>query len=343
MIYNFRIDRSEREFLKKELEENSMIYQGWGQYDLSIDGFMDATKKHYKLKSTRTPSSLHKIKSFKDEDVLLIPHFPHNGFVTMVVVDGNYPECYQWTEGQPHHLNHGIKVKRVYGLQGEISMYNQRLVEWYGKLSGLRLPIIALNRMGNTISEMVRTLENNPDMKYEKSSMDDYLAEQTDRMLDSLLSQLQRLSPSRSDLSFEKVCEDLLLKHEYKLVRRNYYNGKSGDADLVLKKENSSHSPFEIGEYYLFVQIKKHKGETDDHAVDQLMNIMEDEAEYLPSKGCVISLAESFSETAEAKAEEAGIQLINGLELTKLLAHNALSQKGEYLPFSEKEAVGTRL
>jgi hypothetical protein len=329
MIYNFRIDRSQREFLKRGLEENSVLYQGWGQYDLSNERFIEETKKHYNLKSTRTPSSLSKMKAFKDEDVLLVPHFPENGLVTIAVVDGDYPGCYEWTVGQPRHLNHGIRVKKVYGLQGEISMYNQRLVEWYGKLSGLRLPIITLNGLDDTISEMVTLLESDPDQRFGKSSMDDYLADQTDKMLDSLLNQLQRLSPSRSDLSFEKVCEDLLLRFDYKLERRNYYNGKKGDADLVLKKENSSHSPFEVGEYYLFVQIKKHRGETDDHAVDQLINIMEDETEYLPSKGCVISLAESFSETAEVKADEAGIQLINGVEITKLLAQNALSQKGE--------------
>jgi hypothetical protein len=81
------------------------------------------------------------MKAFKDGDVLLVPHFPENGLVTIAVVDGDYPGCYEWKVGQPRHLNHGIKVKKVYGLQGEISMYNQRLVEWYGKLSGLRLPI----------------------------------------------------------------------------------------------------------------------------------------------------------------------------------------------------------
>jgi hypothetical protein len=326
MIYNFRIDRSQRGFLKRELEEHSVLYQGWGQYDLSSEGFMADTKKHYKLKSTRTPSSLSRMKTFKDDDVLLVPHFPEKGHVTIAVVDGDYPDCYEWMEGQPHHLNHGIQVKKVFGLQGEISMYNQRLVEWYGKLSGLRLPIIALNGLEKTVSEMVTLLEAAPDTRFGKSSMDDYLADQTDKILDSLLSQLLRLSPSRSDLSFEKVCEDLLLRYDYKLERRNYYNGKKGDADLVLRKENSSLSPFEIGEYYLFVQIKKHKGETDDHAVDQLINIMEDETEYLPAKGCVISFAETFSDTAEVKAEEAGIKLINGIEVTRLLAESALSE-----------------
>jgi Restriction endonuclease len=329
MMYNFRIDRSQREFLKRELEENSVLYQGWGQYDLTSDRFIEETKKHYKMKSTRTPSSLSKMKAFKDGDILLVPHFPENGLLMIAVVDEDYPGCYNWTVGQPRHLNHGIKVKKVYGLHGEISMYNQRLVEWYGKLSGLRLPIIALNGLEETVSEMVTLLEADPDVRFGKSSMDDYLADQTDKMLDSLLDQLQRLSPSRSDLSFEKVCEDLLLRHGYDFVRRNYYNGKKGDADLVLKKKNSSHSPFEVGEYYLFVQIKKHRGETDDHAVDQLINIMGDGNEYSPSRGCVISLAESFSEAALKKAAKAGIQMINGPEITKILAYNALRDKGQ--------------
>ncbi|WP_370295764.1 restriction endonuclease [Rossellomorea marisflavi] len=338
MIYNFRIDRSKRDILKKGLNDASMIFQGWGQHSLQNDRFTQETQSHYRLKTARTPNSLSRIKSLKDEDILLIPHFPDKGQISLAIVDGHYPECYEWVEGMPHHLNHGIKVKKVYGLQGEISMYNHRLIEWYGKLGSLRLPIIRLKHMEDTITEMVKMLDHDPDMAFEKSTMDDYLAKQTDQMLDSLLDQLQRLSPSGSDLSFEKVCEDLLLKYGYKLVRRNYYDGKKGDADLVLIKEHSAHSPFEIGEYYLFVQIKKHKGETDDHAVQQLITIMEDEAEYVPSKGCVISLAESFTETAEAKAEEAGIKMINGSELTRLLAQNALSQRAD-MAFEEKELV----
>ncbi|MCA1054144.1 restriction endonuclease [Rossellomorea aquimaris] len=329
MIYNFRIDRSQREFLKRQLQENSVLYQGWGQYDLSNDTFIEDTKIYYQLKSTRTPTSLSRIKSFKDGDVLLVPHFPEKGLVTFAVVAGNYPGCYEKTEENPHHLNHAIKVKKVYGLNVEISMYNQRLVEWYGKLSGLRLPIITLNHLEDAITGMVKLLESDPETRFGKSSMNDYLGNQTDMMVESLLDQLQRLSPSRSDLSFEKVCEDLLLRYGYDLVRRNYYNGKKGDADLVLNKKNQSHSPFEVGEYYLFVQIKKHRGETDDHAVNQLINIMEDETDYLPARGCVISLAESFSEMAVMKAGDAGIKLINGPEITKLLAHNALSQVGE--------------
>jgi hypothetical protein len=326
MIYNFRIDRSQRDFLLEELNKNRILYQGWGNFSLDSDSFVEDTKTYYSLKSTRTPSSLVKIKSFKENDMLLIPHLPENGLVTIVIVDSDYPSCYKWKTGQPNHLNHGIRVKKVYGLNGNISMYNHMLVEWYGKLTGLRLPVLALSNMDETAQELINILEADPEARIEKSSMNDYLSDQTNRLIDTLLSQLQQLSPSRSDLSFEKVCEELLTHYNYETVRRNYYNSKNGDADLVLKKLHNSHSPFEIGEYYLFVQIKKHKGETDDQAVDQLINIMEDDTEYFPAKGCVISLAETFSESAIIKAAEAGIQMINGATITKLLAQNELSK-----------------
>ena len=83
MIYNFRIDRENREFLKKELINENIIYQGWGNFSLNEDNFISKTKNHYYLRTTRIPSNLTKMKNFHDGDILLIPHFPKEGCGTV--------------------------------------------------------------------------------------------------------------------------------------------------------------------------------------------------------------------------------------------------------------------
>ncbi|WP_274853126.1 hypothetical protein [Bacillus methanolicus] len=57
MIYNFRIDRSQRDFLKRELVDNKRIYQGWGQFNLVNDQFVKETRNYYNLRSTRIPNN----------------------------------------------------------------------------------------------------------------------------------------------------------------------------------------------------------------------------------------------------------------------------------------------
>ena len=326
MIYNFRIDRSKRPYLKEQLLETNMIFQGWGEISLSDDQFVRKTKEYYQLRSTRIPNNLKRIQSFRDGDTLLIPHFPQDGCATILVIDGDYPNCYRWHTTRPHHLQHGIKIRQAFGLDANISMYHHSFVKWYGKLSGLRLPIIPIHEMEETVDEIIDTLIDNPATIYEKSTMDDYMSVQVQALLDSLRSQLYHLNPSNSSLSFEKVCENLIEQFDYFLAERNCYDGEGGDADLVFKKETKDSSPFEIGESYLFVQVKKHKGTTDEHAVKQLIKIMDSKKEYTPANGCVITLADTYSEKAITMAEDAGIKLINGFEFCKLLASNALEK-----------------
>ncbi|MHC8965595.1 restriction endonuclease [Priestia aryabhattai] len=324
MIYNFRIDRENRDFLKQELINKNIIYQGWGNFSISEDNFIKNTQNFYSLRTTRIPSNLIKMRNFHDGDILLIPHFPKDGCGTFLIVNGEYPANYKWKLGNKHHLNHGIKVKEIHGLNGNISMYHHLLVGWYGKLSGLRLPILPIETVAETIEKLISELRNYPETVFTKSTIDDYLTAQTKTLLINLREQLMVLNPSNGSLSFEKVCEDLISQYGYKLIQRNAYDKQGGDADLIFEKKNETASPFEIGESYLFVQVKKHRGETDDKAVNQLIQIMDSKKEYTPSYGCVISLSDNFSENAMSKAEDAGIKLINGIEFCKLLSNNAL-------------------
>ncbi|MGE8206906.1 hypothetical protein ACQKP0_20555 [Heyndrickxia sp. NPDC080065] len=60
--------------------------------------------------------------------------------------------------------------------------------------------------------------------------------------------------------------------------------------------------------------MKKHKGQIDEHAVDQLLHNLETKKEISPVNGCVISLTYIFSEKAMTPVPDAGIKLINEIE-----------------------------
>ncbi|TFD97071.1 restriction endonuclease [Jeotgalibacillus sp. R-1-5s-1] len=319
MIFNFRIDRTQRDFLKTKLISENIIYQGWGKNDLADKQFSVETESYYNLKTKRIPNNLKKIRTFVQGDILIVPHFPSDGCMSILVVEGNYPNNYTWQPGQVRDLNHGIKIKEAYGLNGTISIYHYLLVKWYGKLSGMRLPITEMRQMDDIVHKLLGILRQDPDHQFEKSTMTDYLENQTSLLLKTLQDQLYHLDASRSDLSFEKVCENLIEQYGYECVDRNCYDGKGGDADLIFLKKSDQGSPFETGDSYLFVQIKKHRGETDEQAIRQLTQIMQSKLEYAPANACAITLADTFSPAAQSLADDTGIKTITGPELCRLL------------------------
>ena len=72
--------------------------------------------------------------------------------------------------------------------------------------------------------------------------------------------------------------------------------------------------------------MKKHTGTTDRHAVEQLLPMMRQEPN---AEGCVMSLADSFSEEAEELAQNHGILLMGGDEICRLLLDELAKSQGE--------------
>lgn len=88
---------------------------------------------------------------------------------------------------------------------------------------------------------------------------------------------LNSISASGGDISFEKICERLVTSAGYRVESRNVYDSAGGDVDLRCVRERSESSPFEAGQTLLFVQVKKHEGETDEWPVTQLLNMIKKE------------------------------------------------------------------
>lgn len=324
MIYTVRIARNERSFLEENIrKQNSVFYLGWGEFSLLEENFTAMTCEYYSRKP-HIPNSLKKIRHFSDGDLLLVPNFPSNKLLTILEVNGNFPNNYTWNKGNPSHLNHGIHIKNCYGLEGNISMHHHLLVKWYGKSRGMQLPINNTTHIRSELQEIITTLKKNPEQPFSKSTIEDYLIAQSTSLLNQFKEQLYRLNPNNSDLSFEKIIENLIRQNGYELHSRNIYDKNGGDADLIFSKEHEATTPFEIGLSYLFVQVKKHRGTTDEKGVDQLIKIMDSKREFSPAKGCLITLADDCSEETYQMAEDAGIKIITGIELCRLLIDQAM-------------------
>jgi Holliday junction resolvase-like predicted endonuclease len=321
MIYNFRWDRRRSCEVLKRIKEDNLLSQGWGggeQCDLRVDqpDFVAKCWRCYGLASTRVPTSLTKMRGFKDGDVLVTPHLPEEGKVSIHLVTGDFPACYDYLKGDPTHLNHRIRLRESYGFEGTISVRNIHLSAWCAKLAWLRLPIQAIPGFEAAFWNILDELRVRPQARFDISGMDEYFGKLLADLLELLRKKLDAINPSGQGISFEAVCERLLTSAGYRIEGRNEYDRVGGDIDLRCVRDRSDASPFETGQTVLFVQVKKHKDKTNEQAVQQLLQMAEKEPE---ADACVMSLADGFSEKAKELAEENGVLLMNGEAICKLL------------------------
>lgn len=328
MIYNFRFDRSQTEEIIWRLKERKLLAQGWGggSKELPIDSenFIVKCKKRYELATTRIPSNLTRIRDFMDGDILVTPHLPEHDKVSLHIVDGDYPVCYEYIKNDECHLNHSIKIKKSYGLAGNINIYYVDLANWYGKLQWIRLPIIPIPQFSNGFDRIIESLQKDNNIEFAKSELDDYFIAIQSKVKKLVIDNLMGINPSRGVISFEAICRKIISDGGYEFKGRNIYDGKGGDIDLWFKRQKSDLSPFETGESDLFVQVKKHEGVTDEKAVQQLLQIMSSGDFADNPDACVISLCDDFSEQAVKLAEKNGVLLINSDIFSRLFVENIL-------------------
>ena len=95
----------------------------------------------------------------------------------------------------------------------------------------------------------------------------------------------------------------------------NHYDGKQGDVDVV--------ATFEKLKTIVYVQVKRHKGETSDWAVQQIVDFSNSKEIGLDNNYSyqfwVISSSECFSENCRKLATENHVRLINGEEFVRML------------------------
>ena len=296
--------------LNQRLKDN-ILSLGWGGGNDNLDLKQNVDFKiAYPKISSRRINSIKKIKTLKDGDILVAPKLPKNGKFIIGVVDGNFPDCYSYIENDKTHLNHCIKLKKVYGLNGELDIHNVKVREWYAKLRWMRLPIYPLSKYSTIFINLVTDLENDANSVFEASKLGDFIENLHDKIWREIKKEFEEISPSNSHISFEKVCKEIIETYGYKLEKSNHHKN-GGDADLIFSiEETENENPFIRKENKLYVQVKKHKGISNEKAVQQLIDIIAaDKAESV--QGCAITLG-TFSEEAENLADENNIILIDG-------------------------------
>ena len=265
------------------------------------------------------------MREFKDGDILVVPHIPEYGTVSVHIVDGDFPGCYSYDVSDDTHQNHRIALKCSFGLKGEISIYYTTLLAWRAKLQWLRLPVLAIPDFSEAFSDVVTAMRSDPSRRFGPSKLDDFLTRVSHSIEDIVTKELRSMPSSGGGISFESLCGQLLQVNGYKVDKHNWYDRQGGDVDLKCKRSRQDTSVFEGGDVTLFVQVKKHKGLTDAKAVNQVLKMIDQEPQ---ADGCVMSMADGFTEEASDLAKDNGIVLLNRHEICRLLVSHLSERIG---------------
>ena len=324
MIYNIRHDRGRTQEIAERIRREKQVSQGWGggtseNLDLRTEDFVKNTCSWYELSTTRIATNLSRMKEFRDDDILVLPHLPEYGVVSLHVVDGDFPCCYEYDSSDSTDQNHRIKVKRSFGMNGELPVQSVRLglIQYHAKLPWLRLPVLPMPQFELIFAELVKKMSAEPagQTQYGPSELDDFLRDMACSVDAVVTEKMRKMRAGGGAISFEALCEKIVLGsgYGYEVVDRNKYNREGGDLDLICKREGRD---FETGDVTLCIQIKKHEGETGEAAVDQVIGMLPD---WPDAHGCVMSAADGFTEDAKKKARVHGIKLLNRRDIFRLL------------------------
>jgi hypothetical protein len=258
------------------------------------------------------------MRKFEDGDLLVTPHLPSYGFVSVHVVEGDFPECYEYDSADPEntHLNHRIRISESFGLDSEIDAGFGRLAAWKAKLPWLRYPVLPKPKFEEDFRQALTDLEESDDGRLGPSDLGDYLSRVQQRLQEVLAEELRQIEPAGKGRSFEILCERLLKSAGYQVVARNQYDGSGGDVDLHCVRSLDDFDPFRQGEEHLLVQVKRHWGTTDHTPIQQLLDMLDSQPE---ASLCVMSLAAEFTEEAHRMAQEEGVLLVGQDKITALL------------------------
>lgn len=146
------------------------------------------------------------------------------------------------------------------------------------------------------------------------------------RHIESTLEEIRKLL---NDAQFERLIKWYLRKAgaSIALIPAKNETGKEGDADIV--------ATFDSIRTIIYVQAKKHSGQTNGWALEQIVAYRESKNEEFsandqPDDGYsrqawVISTCDSFSEECHRRAKEHGVQLLNGRDFAELLLKAGVS------------------
>lgn len=342
--YIFRIDYSDRDYFKKNLEKG-ILRQGWGVENLSLltesgeirsqEEWVNACPESWRTTDEarrylrNKNNNLRKMLEMKEGDMILIPKFPEWDTFSLYRVSGKY---YFDLEKEKGDYGHCIPVEIAKEKLEEIDKYftyngNDDTKVVHSKLRGYQTSINSV--YNEEIIKAIKKLLQIKSIK-EASPITEILRnifEKNIKNMENLNKEIFSVRPN----DVEEIVENIFIKQGYLVESRNSYDKKGGDSDRIFIKPLPILSEVndEIGSCRVYVQIKKKDGIYDeDEGINQLEEIVKtkEKIEEKENKDNnfykVLVCTGEFSPRVKELAQEKNIILIDGIQLVRMCLKN---------------------
>lgn len=329
--YIFRIDEGNKNIINSILKKGE-LRQGWGASSLALlDSKSKEIDKNTWIKNcNKTFGNNEKLDSkynnlkimlkMKVDDIVIIPKVPNYNSFIIAKISKPYsfsnPQ-YKTTDNKLvddffHLITLDFNSMKIFKYSS-----NQYTEEIHSSLRGYQRSINNVYKTevitaANELLTMKSTEEITP--------IEDIFKEKLEKNLSNIKDEIYGFRPEQ----IEKLVEKIFCSQGYVVEKRNKYNRKGGDADLILKKflPVLAEIDNEISFDKIYIQVKNKDGENfnDEEGLLQLENIVEHDKKENNTTNiykvlvCTTSLSQGFKE----KARELGIITIDGLQLTRL-------------------------
>ena len=117
---------------------------------------------------------------------------------------------------------------------------------------------------------------------------------------------------------FEKLVGAFMEAGEYRILHRNRYDGEGHDIECECERTFEFDDPLTTSQTVRYrIQVKKHAGHTDEHAVRQLLGSASPTTGLGQTISIVISTADDFKMDCKRLAKEHGVVLMSGMEFAR--------------------------
>lgn len=322
--------------------KNNELRQGWGAKGMDLqnqDDFIKAWPKDwgsdadYILRKYRNLSIMLEMKEY---DRIIIPklsfnHKNGNNFFVIAELDKT---GYTFSPLE-NDFGHTIHIRPIVKSCSYAHNGDSRTIS--GKFKAYRR---AINRVydENFISAVEHLIEQsklkpNDFSKDDQSPIEaltDSTREKRQAYLSDLVDKINQWQPNQ----LERVVEELFSKNGYVITKKNHYDSKGGDIDLIIRAFPSKTLMSDIfclssdGSFIpeIHIQVKNKKGHDydDTNGIDQLVNM---DVNCNNNINILINTTKTFSDKAKKRADQKGVTLINGTEFAALLVKYGLDIK----------------
>lgn len=323
-VYVFRIDYvNENEFIRDELLQGR-LRQGWGPVPLNPGGIDDYAPDSFVAGiSARWPGTsaeeaearyniLYPMLQMGPGDLVVVPKFPEPFGRSFAIAQVTGPYRFSATDRDDYGHCIPIDAVTLKVFDHDESLDAKRVS---AKFTSYRRAVNNVWHEGfiQAVWDLWNgSTEGRPIGK-------DWTTDLQERTLEHARSTLVDLPPG----AVEQLVAQAFEEAGYTFMGRHQFDRQGGDADLVLSVRLPLLSDLQSTALKVFVQVKKRDGEdqSDADGLEQLERIAADEPMALK---VLFSTAPTFSEEAQAIAQEKGIILIGGNEAVALLARSLL-------------------